>query len=161
MAYETGRFSVDITYLAVVVYHAMRVDLLVAVLLMTEKTDVISAGIRPAPQEAGFSCKPLTPVNLMAGQASDLTVKQGETFLVLSLKVFSGSEIDRVVVVMVMVAVETDRRRINSRWERAVFSNFLGFHPVTGGAGWMTFLDCPGGSVCSIIAGPAETKDEK
>ena len=106
MADETDRPTVYDNDLAIVVKHFMRIDLGVLIFRMTLKADFPSIAIRTSTQKLG-ACNMVIDV---AGQTFYFPIEKWER---VGFRI-SGCNIDRMVVFLVIVAVEALLRRIDA-----------------------------------------------
>jgi len=124
MTHQTYRLTVVFFNGTLCIYHTMRVYPGIEVFIMTAKTDLGPACIGTSPQKFRLAGQPLVAMNPVTRQASHLAVKQREVHPEGILKGPLRPEIYRMVVLVVMVAVEADGRRIDPFRKQVALRNF-------------------------------------
>jgi len=102
MAKETNRLAVNLQDHACFIQHDMWIDIRILVFRMTVKADLSHISIGTSPQEV---CTPSGMVLMVASQTLDLSVIKRERIV---LRI-GGSNIDRMVVIPVLMAVKAFR----------------------------------------------------
>jgi hypothetical protein len=113
MTDETYRLAIDLPYIARAVQHYVGIDSSILFPVMTLKADFPSVSIGTTPQEF---CRPAMvgpTVYFMTGETSNLSFKQGKRQGCGA----SRDKIDRVVVLLIVMAAKTKRRWFNA-WSK-------------------------------------------